>query len=282
MRRIPIALIFFIISFNVPAKDTIYWAQYDMPPFYIKDGSYSGKGIDDITDSMIRKQLPQYNHIIIWANVVRIKKMMNQGKDVVCGNMLKTPEREKYQIFSNVSRMLPTAPHVIIPSSQIDSYKKYMVDGDGIDLLRLIQSKDKIGYFIIARSYGGSDLNLAIQNKKNKKVSYSFNAPMNKIFDMLLRDVNGFTIAFPEELTYHIETKYGYYLSTSSDLNKKNYRNKFKVIPIAGNQKSILTYVAAPKNEWGYKVMSDINNVLIKLKSNPDYINENYMWRDSI
>ena len=55
---------------------------------------------------------------------------------------------------------------------------------------------------------------------------------------------------------------------------------KFKVLPIAGQPKEISTYVAAPKTEWGYKVISDINEALSKLKSNPAYINEGYMWRD--
>ncbi|MGU5686751.1 hypothetical protein ACV1DN_21560, partial [Aeromonas allosaccharophila] len=62
--------------------------------------------------------------------------------------------------------------------------------------------------------------------------------------------------------------------------NKKAYLGKFKVLPIAGQPKEISTYVAAPKTEWGYRVISDINEALSKLKSNPAYINENYMWRN--
>ncbi len=42
MKRILLILISFIISVDVTAKETIHWAQYDIPPFYIKDGSYSG------------------------------------------------------------------------------------------------------------------------------------------------------------------------------------------------------------------------------------------------
>ncbi|EKP0309721.1 TIGR02285 family protein, partial [Aeromonas veronii] len=137
----------------------------------------------------------------------------------------------------------------------------------------------KLGYFIASRSYG-SKFDLAIKDKTNKRVNYSLNAPMGNVLDMLLKDVNGFTVAYPEEIIYYTESKFGYGSSTVSDLNKKAYLGKFKVLPIAGQPKEISTYVAAPKTEWGYRVISDINEALSKLKSNPAYINENYMWRN--
>ncbi|HIC8797990.1 TPA: TIGR02285 family protein [Aeromonas veronii] len=279
MNKIFVTFILFIMSFEVYSKETIHWVQYDIPPFYIKDGSYSGRGVVDVTDAMIRAELPQYNHVIIWANIARIRHMMEQGQKVVCGNMIKTPEREAYQTFSTFHKKLPTAPHVIIPSSERDTYKKYMVDGSTIDLLSLIKSKDKKGYFIASRSYG-SKFDLAIKDKTNKRINYSLNAPMGNVLDMLLKDVNGFTVAYPEEIIYYTESKFGYGSSTVSDLNKKAYLGKFKVLPIAGQPKEISTYVAAPKTEWGDKVISDINEALSKLKSNPAYINENYMWRN--
>lgn len=207
--------------------------------------------------------------------------MMEQGQKVVCGNMIKTPEREAYQTFSTFHKKLPTAPHVIIPSSERDTYKKYMVDGSTIDLLSLIKSKDKKGYFIASRSYG-SKFDQAIQEQKNKRVSYSLNAPMGNILDLLLKDKSGFAIAYPEEIIYHAESKYGYSSSTDSKLNITSYRGKFTIIDIYGQPKEIFTYVAAPKTEWGYKVMADINKALAKLQSNPDYINENYVWRDVV
>ncbi|WP_323927687.1 hypothetical protein [Aeromonas caviae] len=82
------------------------------------------------------------------------------------------------------------------------------------------------------------------------------------------------SVAYPEEIIYYTESKFGYGSSTVSDLNKKAYLGKFKVLPIAGQPKEISTYVAAPKTEWGDKVISDINEALSKLKSNPEYINE--------
>ncbi|WP_288726830.1 TIGR02285 family protein [uncultured Aeromonas sp.] len=281
MNKIFVTFILFIMSLEVYSKETIHWVQYDIPPFYIKDGSYSGRGVVDVTDAMIRAELPQYNHVIIWANIARIRHMMEQGQKVVCGNMIKTPEREAYQTFSTFHKKLPTAPHVIIPSSERDTYKKYMVDGSTIDLLSLIKSKDKKGYFIASRSYG-SKFDQAIQEQKNKRVSYSLNAPMGNILDLLLKDKSGFSIAYPEEIIYHAESKYGYNSSTDSKLNVASYRGKFAIINIYGQPKEIFTYVAAPKTEWGYKVMADINKALAKLQSNPDYINENYVWRDVV
>lgn len=263
------------------SKETIHWVQYDIPPFYIKNGSYSGKGVVDITDAMIRAQLPQYNHVIIWANIARIKLMMEQGKEVVCGSMIKTPEREMHQIFSTFHKKLPTAPHVVIPSSEKDTYKKYMVDADNIDLLRLIQSQDKKGYVIASRSYG-SKFDLAIQEQKNKRITYSLNAPMGNVLDMLLKDKSGFTIAYPEEITYHAESKYGYGSSTESKLKIASYLGKLTIINIKGQPAEVLTYVTAPKTEWGYKVMSDINEALIRLRSNPDYDDDNYIGRDAL
>ncbi|UXB12664.1 TIGR02285 family protein [Aeromonas dhakensis] len=274
-------LLSFIISVDVTAKETINWVQYDIPPFYIKDGSYSGRGIVDITDSMIREQLPQYNHVIIWANIARIRLMMEQGKNVVCGNMIKTPEREKYQIFSDTYKRTPTAPHVIIPSSVAKNYTQYIVDGDGVDLLKLIQSKDKFGYFIASRSYG-SKFDNAIESKGNKKINYSLNSPMGNVLDMILKDENGFTVAYPEEITYYAETKYGYGSAITSEVNKRSYRAKFLIKPISGQANYILTYVAAPKTEWGYKVMRDINNALLKLQLDPNFMSEEHMWKEKL
>ncbi|ENC6659159.1 TIGR02285 family protein [Aeromonas hydrophila] len=279
MERILLILLSFMISVDVTAKETIHWVQYDIPPFYIKDGSYSGRGIVDVTDAMIREQLPQYNHVIIWANIARIRLMMEQGKKVVCGNMIKTPEREKYQIFSNSYKRTSTAPHVIIPSSVEENYKQYIVDGDNIDLLKLIKSKDRLGYFIASRSYG-SKFDKAIADQNNKKVNYSLNAPMGNVLDMILKDHKGFTVAYPEEITYYVETKYGYGSAITSVVNKKSYRSKFLIKPISGQNNYILTYVSAPKTEWGYKVMEDINNVLLKLQLNPAFMSEEHMWKD--
>lgn len=279
MKRILLILLSFIISVEVTAKETIHWVQYDIPPFYIKDGSYSGRGIVDVTDAMIREQLPQYNHVIIWANIARIRLMMEQGKKVVCGNMIKTPEREKYQVFSDSYKRTSTAPHVIIPSKVEGSYKQYIVDGDGVDLLKLIQSKDRLGYFIASRSYG-SKFDKAIADQNNKRVNYSLNAPMGNVLDMILKDDKGFTVAYPEEITYYVETKYGYGSSITSEVNKKSYRAKFLIKPILGQSNYILTYVTAPKTEWGYKVMGDINSALLKLQLNPNFMSEEYIWKD--
>lgn len=281
MRKILPLVLSCIISVNVSAKETLYWAQYDIPPFYIKDGSYSDKGIVDITDEMIRAELPQYNHVKIWANIARIRHMMEQGKKIICGNLLKTPEREKYQIFSSIHRVLPTALHVIIPLNEKNNYNKYINNDKSIDLLRLINSKDKIGYFIASRSYG-SKYDTAIQDRKNKRINYALNAPMGNVFDMLIKDKNGFTIAYPEELIYYTESKFGYGSSIVSDLNKKSYLGRFKIIRISGQPEQVTTYVTAPKTEWGRKVISEINHVLIKLSSNHDYINDNYQWRNLI
>ncbi|MGE6181011.1 TIGR02285 family protein [Aeromonas salmonicida] len=277
MNRILLILFSFIISADATAKETIHWVQYDIPPFYIKDGSYSGKGVVDITDAMIREQLPQYNHVVTWANIARIRLMMEQGKNVVCGNMIKTPEREKYQVFSDIHKELSTSPHVIIPSSEEENYEEYIVDGEGVDLLKLIQSKDKLGYFIASRSYG-SKFDKAITEKNNKRVNYSLNAPMSNVLDMILKDEKGFTVAYPEEITYHVETKYGYGSSITSDVNKISYKSKFKIKPISGQAEHIMTYVTAPKTPWGFKVMNDINDALVRLQSDPKFIDKSNMW----
>jgi uncharacterized protein (TIGR02285 family) len=276
MKSIRLTFLSFIISFNVTAKETIYWVQYDIPPFYIKDGSYSGKGVADITDAMIRKQLPQYEHVIIWANIARIKHMMEQGKNVVCGNMIKTPEREAYQIFSDYHRKMSTSLHVIT-SSQSEGDN----DGSTVNLLSLIASKDKYGYFIASRSYG-SKFDKAIGQKDNKRVNYSLNAPMGNVLDLILKDKNGFAVGYPEEVTYHVEKKYGHSSSIGSTLDKKSLLSKYRISPILDQPEYIFTYVVAPKTSWGYQVMKDINDVLLRLQSNSKFMDENNVWKNKI
>lgn len=92
-----------LLAGNVSAREVLYWFQYDMRPFYIQDGPYAGEGFTEIADRLIRKEMPQYEHKVIWGNLARMLQLLRSGENVVCSNLLRNAERESLLTISKTT-----------------------------------------------------------------------------------------------------------------------------------------------------------------------------------
>lgn len=277
-----------LLTTTIQARETIYWVQYDMRPFYIRDGQFAGQGINEIADQMIRDELPEYDHKIIWGNVARIVTMLKSGQPIVCSSMLRSPEREAMFLFSKEYRRVSVAQQLVIAARRASEFSPYLGADGAIDLEKLLIDNKFSGVFPVGRSYGNPIDTLLKKYEANYanrvQANYSMYDPMRTILKQLNSGRKDFTIAYPTEINYELKTGFPddgpNTLAHAESAVDRNAPPFFLFLPIHGLPEFIPSYIAAPKTPWGEKVMADIDAVLPRLRFTPAFIQPIFDWNE--
>ena len=277
-----------LLTTTSQARETIYWVQYDMRPFYIRDGQFAGQGINEIADQMLRDELPEYDHKIIWGNVARIVTMLKNGQPVICSSMLRSPEREAMFLFSKEYRRVSVAQQLVIAARRASEFTPYLGADGSIDLEKLLTDKKFSGIFPVGRAYGNPIDTLLKKYEANDanrgQANFSMYDPMRTILKQLNTGRKDFTIAYPTEIIY--ELKIGFpseapnTLDSSGPAADQHAQPLFIFLPIQGLPEFIPSYIAAPKTPWGEKVIADIDAVLPRLRFTPAFIQPIFDWNE--
>lgn len=269
LRNITLCLVTCIVlAVNVPVtaagKDTVTWLEAVAPPFFIHEGALAGQGYEDVITNIITKNLPEYSHEHVIANISRHYKEFQDGRKACNVGLYKTPEREEFLHYSLPSFF--TLPAVIIINKE--KFKKFGSE-------KVVKLEDVLkGNLIIGRSrnrsYGqqvdgvldgyGTDKNIFLY--EGNELSLNF-------FEMLKLDRLDGLIGLPEEAMYQAE--------------RLGIRDQIMTLTIAENQTSYegwLSYVVCPKNEWGAQVIAKIDEVLIKQRPTDAYREAYERWLD--
>jgi uncharacterized protein (TIGR02285 family) len=225
-------------------KQTVTWYQKDFPPYIILEGPMKGNGIDDQIMKYMIKRLPEYEHTFEEANYSRISSDFMNQKSGVTTPIFKTPEREKYMLYSGIASYLVLPNGLIINRSDKERFLPFIFNDGTLDIEALCRS----GRFVIGiasgRSYAGI-LDEMIRKYKDTAVFYERDgAYYLNILTMLQAKRMDAVFGFPVEIKYF------------------GFEEKLEVLRVSKMVPYIPVYFGVPKNEWGQRLLDGLNAIL--------------------
>ncbi len=247
------------------AKDSICWLEAVAPPFFIHEGKYKGQGYEDLITEILIKDLPQYEHTRVKANISRAYQQWKQGEKA-CGLALyKTPERMEFAYFSIPSVL--TLPTVLIIRKE--KFADFGATKD-VSLTEILKSHKHVVGRSTHRSYGIEFDNVLNKYGDGRNI-FDYEGPelTLNLFQMLQAGRIDALSGLPEEAMYLAET-----------LGIKDQIMTLNILENQVNHDASLTYVACSKTEWGKKTIEDINAVLRKDRPTERYRSAYERWLD--
>lgn len=243
---------FFITSLLFAKEDTITWLINDAKPYYIDSKELQGKGFGDLTQKAIIENMPNYKHSIKKSPLVRVMKDFEYKKNICFSTWIydSTPELT-YTSLPNIYYM-PLG--IIVSKKKLSSFAKAP-----INLQQLIQNKNLIFAQAQGRGYGEplDSIITPYKNEPNFKTRSSSKNFNFGILEMIERGRVDYTIDYPHTFQYYKQMK-------NSDA--------LVFLPIEENfNQGVLGAIACTKNEWGEKVIGDINKAIRQIRSSKLY-----------
>jgi uncharacterized protein (TIGR02285 family) len=257
---IPFFVALLLVPFLTEAKDVIYWQRINWPPFQILRGEDAGRGRADIIEKILQNRLPQYEHRNVEMNWSRYWKEVRAGKHILNTLAIKTDERSRYAVFSDVATF--SLPHRIIMKK---STLAELGNPEAVLLSEFLRDQRVRGIIEQARSYSpGLDKIL----KSSERSGNFSRGPLEiaSILRMILSGRVDYTIEYPFVVDYVMKKHHTQDMGLIGGI-------KIQELP-----PYVIAHVAAPKNQWGIKVIHEINHVIGSVKSTDDYMEAHVMW----
>lgn len=236
------------------AADQIVWGKYNVPPYMIRSGEWAHQGIFDLTLDVVKQKLPQYQHVELEAPFPRINSEIRKGSHWCYMGMLKTPEREGFGYFSLPSSIfLPL--RIIVRRDRLAQFKGTP------SLQALLQNHQLITSVMRDRSYSPNvDKLLAAYPPKE---NYS-------------EQVEAIGMLLAGRLDYMVELP----LLAFDQARMMGRPGELVAIPMQEADEVVYNRVMCPKNEWGRKVVEQVNKVLIANRGTAYYRGIVEKWHD--
>ena len=155
---IAVALILFLGALGTPAaaqdRQTVVWAFQEAPPTFLTTGSDIGAGYGDRTYRYFLDRMPEFQHRQENLPIARVWEAIAQGDGVCYGFARKTPEREKYAVFSRQVYWLQSH-RLIIRKSDLPRFDRFIA-GKAVELSALVAEPRLSGGVLIGRTYGAA------------------------------------------------------------------------------------------------------------------------------
>lgn len=226
------------------AGDPIIWYQADFPPYVIVDGPEKTRGIDNQIMATMIDRLPGYDHTYRVASYSRILNEFKNQKPAITTPIFRTPEREKYVHFSDISSYLVLPNGFIYHKDDSARFSPYLLSDGSLDLEALCRSgKFKIG-ISAGRSYFGI-IDEMIRRHKAEQV-FQERTGSDQLGTLKMLRAKRFDAAFG----FPVEIKYG---GLEEDLRFLRVSKMVSFIPV---------FFGVPKNEWGVALVDKLNLIL--------------------
>jgi len=249
------------------AKDSVTWMEASMPPYFIKDGANQGKGYGDEITRILQDNLPQYTHEHVTTNIPRHFYKFKQGEMVCSAGLYRTPEREEFMYFSIPSFL--TLPAVIIVKKENLAAFDHRTS---VSLDQILRNQRLMIGLSKDRSFG-TTLDAILNHAKGQKNIVEISGPelSLNLFKMLMLGRLDGVIGLPEEELYQAE--------------QMGIRDQLMTVIIEENQQGYegwYSSVGCSKNEWGKKIIAEINRVLLAQRPSKPYRSAYERWLDPI
>jgi len=240
-------------AFYTDAREVINWVYSDFPPAYILKGEFKNQGYAQLTQALIKKQLPEYTHAKIKANYGRTTLLISKHNNYCHSALLKTKERERYIEYSSPVYFL-LSNKLFVKNKSLFKIKPYMKKNI-VDLNALLNS-DKFTLAITKGSIYGDRIDQTIKQHKDMLPIFQRTAEdhfigLSKLLVLDNRKVDGF-IGLPTEEFY---------------VAKYSERPQYSSFSIQGASQYQLGYIGCSKTNFGKHVINKVNEVLKNYKT---------------
>lgn len=243
------------------AEDLSYWIKSDWSPVYIMNGKYKDEGMGDKITQLFQREMPDVNFSVKWINSKRRQLMMQTGKKGCDIAMVKTPEREKFMVFS-VATVFSPSHRIIFNETPAMNWKK----GKAVSLESLLKNKIILGHLVKGRSYGKKLDTIIKQFSTNSKIYWEKSEGNASVFKMLEYNRLDYTLEYPFIAQYQIKEE-----GVSVNLGS---------LQIKEHSSYIYGRMGCPKNTWGKKMVKRVNKILKKKRKTAEYKNILTQWVD--
>lgn len=235
-------LLLYCLSWQVFAID---WYVRDWPPFNIQQGPDAGQGSYDLMLAQLTAALPQYSHQLKFATLSKRQQLMQQNVPHCLFGVLKSPERQKNMLFSDIAfyspalRVAALADHPLWQSTQA---------GANIELAALLQQAWR-GMVEYKRLYPQN-----VQRYTGELLQVSDSS--TDLVAMLKAGRADYVVEYPDRLHY---------------LAQSHPRVALRYARLQGEPPVVPVYVACQNTSEASAQIQAINLALQQLRSNADY-----------
>lgn len=232
----------------------IIWGKYNVPPYMIPAGENEHQGIFDQTLDVLKRRMPQYQHVELNAPFPRINSEIKKGNHWCFNGALKTPEREAYGYFS-----LPSS--IFMP-------------------LRIIVRRDRLAEFT-----GPQSLQTLLRQRRfttSVMRDRSYSPTVDKLLaayppkENYSEQVEAVGMLLAGRIDYMIELP----LLAADQARAMGHPGELMALPMQEADEVVFNRVMCPKNEWGRKVVEQVNQVLIASRGASSYRDIVEKWHD--
>lgn len=244
-------LLLVLFSGNAGAQDSIVWFHTDFAPISIINGPDAGKGVSDQWEHYLAAHLPEFRHEKLISNVARQHEEMKHRDNLCFRTFIKTPEREKFLLFSDrIAELLPNG-FIALKSSQ-EKLAPFLNQKGELRLADLLEAGTfKIGV-AAERSFGPKIDAVLASSKENTDVVVPF-AASDIFYTGLVQlarrhEIDGI-------IGYAVELSYG-----ARRMNKSP--ENFLFLPIAEDISLVPIHISCTKSPAGEKIIARINQAI--------------------
>lgn len=249
---------------NNLSKAQITWAINPGPPFHIVDGPLQGQGFcDGLVNSLI-ELLPQYEHQKVLVPQGRVLAMLSAPNSQMCFPcMIKRDVAPKGVLYSESTHQFPR--HVLITRAD------FIDEQQPVSLSQWLSSGEYRYGFPQGRRYGVLDPILEQYKQRYPKQVLERAGPGEADSVLSLIEIGrvDFTVDYPMVLKYH-------------RLLRSQTSQSLQTYAIAENQANPpIQAMGCANNEWGQRVIADINSVIVPLRVHPNFLRAKQFWEES-
>lgn len=235
---------------SLTAKEVITWMLVEWPPYVIHQGKFKNQGTVDETVRFLTKQLPNYQHEVIYSSAKRLFSDIAEQSNICSATWLKNPEREKSAIFSIPYSPAP-AVALVTTQAKAGKFKEFLYEDKSISIKDLLQNHHELKLGIInKRSYTRALDSIIRHHLDNENVFVRTAEDLGGgLLKMLAFQWIDYTIEYPHVVTYSAQEK-------GLDMTPV-------FIPIHEiGEKTLYGHVICSNSNFGKKVIDDVNVVL--------------------
>ncbi len=246
-------LIFFLFCPPASARETITWLILDWPPWMMLTGEDAGQGRFNHILRILQENLPEYEHRTENMNWARFWHELEDNKNNYCNIFAyKSGKREEIAYFS--TPLTIGLPNAIIMKK---STKEKLGNPEKYSIVTLLHDKRFSGAIEKTRSYTGKidDILKDVEPGSNLTRIPEGSQSMIK---MVITGRIDYTIEYPVVASYHAG-KHG------AD------PDAIVSIPITEMDPITYAYLACTRNEWGKRVIDQVNAALCRVKPTEEF-----------
>jgi uncharacterized protein (TIGR02285 family) len=227
--------------FSLHAED-INWLKADFEPCHVLNKTKKA-GYCDLIDKLSINTLPEYNHTFELSTSRRYANIMETQIEFCTTDLLRSPQREKYMVYSNVR--LYILPNGLIVNEGDTRFGPYINDEGEIELKKVLRSELILG--LNERRIYGTGIDRLLRDLGNKS-PIVFAGSDKKTIQLLVMERFDYTLGSPTEI----------------GLFEQDSRSEEQVVffPIAGKTKLLQTYVSCRNSKFGQQIIKLINQRL--------------------